>query len=245
MDSARKSALATGVLFIVTFITSIPAVFLYGPVLNDSHYILGAGADTRIFAGAFLEVLLMISNIGTAVAIFPVIKRQNESLSLAYFASRVVESTIIGVGIIGVLAVVTMRREFAASGGTDAASLIVAGKTLVAIHKGSFLLGPGFCAGIENGLILGYLFLRSGLVPRSIAVLGLVGGTFAFFAGTAELFSLWSQTSHTAGLFIIPEFLFEAVIGIWLTVKGFSRCPVTEAMATEANTLARTNPTPA
>jgi hypothetical protein len=234
MDKARKHALATGVLFILTFITSIPALILYGPVLNDSHYILGVGTDTRIYLGAFLEILLMISNIGTAVAIFPVIKRQNESLSLGYVASRIVESTIVGVGIIGILGVVTMRREFVGSGSADATSLIIAGKTLVAIHKGSFLLGPGFCAGIENGLLLGFLFLGSGLMPRPVAILGLVGGTFAFFAGTAELFSLWSQTSHTAALFIIPEFLFEAVVGIWLTVKGFSRCRITETMAAEA-----------
>jgi hypothetical protein len=239
MDSARKSALATGVLFILTFVTSIPALILYGPVLNDSHYILGAGADTRIYVGAFLEVLLLIANVGTACAVFPVIKRQSESLSLGYLASRIVESTIIAVGIIGVLGVVTMRREFAGSGGTDTASLIIAGKTLVAIHKGSFLLGPGFCAGIENGLILGYLMLRSGLVPRPIALLGLVGGSFAFAAGTMELFSVFPQVSGTAFILTLPEALFEAVIGIWLIVKGFSRCPITAAIAREeANALA-------
>jgi hypothetical protein len=232
MDSVRKSALATGVLFIVTFITSIPALGLNGPVLNDSHYVLGAGADTRILVGAFLEVLLVISGIGTAVAIFPVIKRQNESLALGYVAARVVESTIIAVGIISLLAVVTMRREFA--GGTDAATFVIAGKTLVAIHKWTFLLGPGYCAGIENGLILGYLMYRSGLVPRPIAVLGLIGGTLAFAAGTAELFQLFPQVSAPAFILTLPEALFEAALGIWLTFKGFRPSPVTAAMTRAA-----------
>ncbi len=233
MDSARKSALVTGVLFILTFVTSIPALVLYGPVLNDAHYVLGAGADTRILVGAFLEVLLMISNIGTAVAIFPVIRRQNESIALGYVAARVVESTIIAVGIISLLAVVTMRRDLAGSG-TDPATLVVAGKTLVAVHKWTFLLGPGYCAGIENGLMLGYLMYRSGLVPRPIAVLGLAGGTLAFAAATAELFGLWPQVSGAAFLLVLPEALFEASLGIWLTVKGFRPSPITAAMSRPA-----------
>ena len=243
MDSARKSALATGVLFILTFVTSIPALVLYGPVLNDAHYVLGSGADTRIFAGAFLEVLLVISNIGTAVAIFPVVRRQNESIALGYVAARLVESTIIAVGIISILAVVTMRRDLA-GGGADPATLVVAGKALVAIHKGSFLLGPGFCAGIENGLMLGYLMYRSGLVPRPIAVLGLIGGTLAFIAGTAELFGLWPQVSGAAFLLVLPEALFEALIGIYLTFKGFRPSPITAAMARDAaNAAAVPGPT--
>jgi len=233
MDPVRKSALVTGVLFIVTFITSIPALVLYGPVLNNSHYILGAGADTRIFVGAFLEVLLAISGIGTAVAIFPVVKRQNEGLALGYVAARIVESTIIAVGIISLLAVVTLRRDFA-GGGADAASLLIAGKTLVAVHKWTFLLGPGFCAGIENGLILGYLMYRSRLVPRPIAVLGLIGGTLAFAAGTAELFQVFPQVSGTAFTLTVPEALFEAVFGIWLTFKGFRPSPITAAITRPA-----------
>jgi hypothetical protein len=226
MDSLRKTALVTGVLYLVTFITSIPALVLYGPVLNDTHYILGAGADTRIFVGAFLEVLLAIAGIGTAVAIFPVVKRQNEGVALGFVAARTVESTIIAVGVISLLAVVTLRRDVAGSG-ADAATLVIAGKTLVAIHKWTFLLGPGYCSGIESGLLLGYLMYRSGLVPRPIAVLGLVGGSLAFVAATTELFGLWSQVSGAAFLLALPEALFEFLIGVWLTVKGFRPSPIT------------------
>ena len=242
MDPVRKSALVTGVLFIVTFITSIPALALYGPVLNGSHYILSGGADTRIFVGAFLEVLLAIAGIGTAVAIFPIVKRQNESIALGYVAARIVESTIIAVGIISLLAVVTMRRDFAGSGGADATTLVIAGHTLVAIHKWTFLLGPGYCAGIENGLMLGYLMYRSGLVPRPIAVLGLIGGTLAFVSATAELFGLFPQVSATAAILVLPEALFEALLGIWLTFKGFRPSPITAAIDRDAENYAAVNP---
>ena len=234
MDSVRKSALVAGVLFLITFITSIPALALYGPVLNDANYIVGGGADGRIFTGAFLEVLLAIANIGTAVTLFPVIKRQNESLALGYVAARIVESTIVVVGIVSILAVVTMRRDFAGSTGGDAATLVIAGKALVAIHNGTFMLGPAFCAGIENGLILGYLMYRSGLVPRPMAVLGLAGGTLAFAAATAELFGLFPQVSGTAFIVTFPEALWELLLGIWLTVKGFRPSPIISPVTRQA-----------
>lgn len=230
MDPVRKSALITGVLFIVTFLTSIPPAFtLYTPVLNDAHYILGPGADPRVFAGAFLEVLLVISGIGTAVAIYPVARRQSESLAVGYVAARVFEAVMVGVGIISLLAVVTLRRELAGSG-ADAAALVIVGKALVAVHKWTFLIGPGWCPGIENGLILGYLMYRSRLVPRPIAVLGLIAGPLAIVAGTGELFQVFPQVSGTAFVLTFPEALFEFLIGIWLTFKGFRPSPITAAV---------------
>ena len=236
MDPVRKSALVVGVLFIVTFIASIPPAFIfYTPVLNDSHYVLGAGADTRIFVGAFFEVLLVISGIGTAVALFPMVKRQHEGLALGYVAARIIEATMVAVGIVSLLAVVTLRRDFAGSGGADAATFVVVGKALVAVHKWTFLLGPGFCPGIENGLILGYLMYRTRLVPRPIAVLGLIAGPLAIVAGTGELFQLFPQISGPAGALTFPEAAFEAVIGIWLTVKGFTPSAVTPAIAQPEN----------
>src|ERR1700736_588517 len=130
MDSTRRTALVVGVLFILTFITSIGGAIAYGPVLSDPNYITGAGADTRVLLGAFLELLLIISNIGCAVVLFPLLKRQNEGLALGYVAARLVECTFILVGILSVLAVVTLRQG---AGGADAGSLLTAGKSLVAI----------------------------------------------------------------------------------------------------------------
>jgi hypothetical protein len=226
MGSARKTARLAGVLFIVTFVTSIPALVLYGPVLNDAHYVLGAGADSRIALGAFLEVILAAAGIGTAVTLFPVLRRQSEGIALGYVTARVFESTMIAVGIISVLSVLTLRQDFAGGHGADAASFVVAGKTLVAIHKWTFLLGPAFVSGAGNGLLLGFLMYRSGLVPRPMAVLGLAGGSLALAAATAELFRLFPQVSATALVITLPEAVWEASLGIYLIVKGFKPSPI-------------------
>jgi hypothetical protein len=236
MDPIRKTALVAGVLFLITFVTSIPALVLYGPVLNDANYVLGAGSDTRIFTGAILEVLLAAAGIGTAVTLFPILKRQNEGMALGYVAARILESAIIVVGIVGVLSVVTMRQEFAGSTGAEATSFVIAAKALVAIHKWTFLLGPGFCSGAENGLLCGYLMYRSGLVPRPMAVLGLAGGTLACASAIAELFGLYGQTSVWAGVVVFPEAAWEALLGIWLTFKGFKPSPVIARERAEGST---------
>jgi hypothetical protein len=222
----RKIARLAGVLFVITFVTSIPAVLLYDPVLTDPGYIVGAGADTRVFLGAFLELLLIVANIATAVVLFPILKRQSETIALGYVTARIVESVFIAVGILSVLTVVTLRQDLAGSG-SDAAALDTVGRSLVAIHDWTFLLGPGFVVGIGNGLMLGYLMYRSGLVPRGMAMLGLVGGPLVCASGIAVLFGGIDQGS--AGQFIatIPEFFWELSLGIYLIVKGFKPSPIT------------------
>ena len=140
-------------------------------MLNDTDYILGAGDDTRVTLGALLEIFLMIGNVGTAVVMFPILRRYSETLSLSYVASRTIESTIIGVGAISLLSVVTLREDLAASIGADGTSLDIAGQTLVAIHDWTFLFGPGFCVGV-NGILLGWLMYRTGLMPPRLAMLG-------------------------------------------------------------------------
>lgn len=217
----RRLALVAGVFWLITFVTSIPALILYAPVLNHTHYVLGAGADTRIAVGALLEVILAIAGIGTAVTMFPILKRQNESMALGFMATRVVESTVIAVGIISVLAVVTLRKDLAGAAGADTSSLVVAGRSLVAIHKWTFLLGPGVCAGLGNGFLLGYLMYRSELVPRRMALLGLIGGPLLLASDMAILFGAYTQTAGISGVLTVPEAAWEASLGIYLVVKGF------------------------
>jgi hypothetical protein len=149
---------------LITFITSIPAFFFYVPVLDDPRYVVGAGADTSVSFGAFLELILIIANIGTAVVLFPILRRQNEILALGYVTARIVECAFIAVGILSLLTVVTLRQEAA---GADAGSLIAVGESLVALHNWTRLLGPGFVVGVGNGLILGYLMYSSRLAPRA------------------------------------------------------------------------------
>jgi Domain of unknown function (DUF4386) len=222
----QKIARLTGVLFIVTFVTSIPALLLYDPALNDAKYIIGGGADVRVSFGAVLELLLIVANIGTAVVLYPIVKRQSKILALGFVTARVIESAFILIGIVSVLAIITLRRS-----ATDAdATLIPIGKALVAIHDWTFVLGPGFVVGIGNGLILGYLMYRSGLVPRRMAMFGLVGGPLVCLSGIAVVMNVLEKGG--AGQFIatIPEIIWELSLGIYLTVKGFKPAPIIAVM---------------
>jgi len=215
--STRRTARIAGVWWIATFVTSIPALLLYDPLLNDSNFILGTSAETRIQLGAFLEVGLVISGIATAVVMYPILKRQSQSIALGYVACRIVESCMIAVGIVSVLSVLTLRDDLAAG----AAGLGTVGQALVAVHDATFLLGPAFCAGFGNGLLLGYLMYKSGLVPRRMALIGLIGGPLALVTATAVLFGAWEQTSAAGFFFTLPEAVWELSLGIYLIVKGF------------------------
>ncbi|UYM03400.1 DUF4386 domain-containing protein [Solicola gregarius] len=224
MSAHRRTALIAGVFFAFTFIASIPALPLYDSIVNDTDYILGSGYDTRVAFGALGEIVTAIAGVGTAVVLFPIVKRQSEALALGYVAVRIVESTIIVVGLMSLLAVVTLRDELGAGAGSE--TVVVAGQSLVALHDATFLLGPAFCAGIGNGILLGYLMYKSGLVPRRMALIGLIGGPLALITATAVLFGAWEQLSGISFLFTLPEIVWEASLTIWLIAKGFRPCPI-------------------
>jgi hypothetical protein len=190
-------------------------------VLDDPRYIVGAaGADNSVSFGALLELILIIANIGTAVVLFPILRRQNEILILGYVTARVVECVFIAVGLLSLLTIVTLRQE--ATAGVDAASLVAIGESLVALHDWTFLLGPGFFVGVGNGLMLGYLMYRSTLVPRGMAVLGLIGGPLIIASGVGVMFGVIEAGGVVQGLATIPEFLWELSLGIWPIVRGFN-----------------------
>jgi hypothetical protein len=232
VNPLRRTAFVAGLLFIITFVASIPAALaLYTVVLDHPNYIVGAGADSRIALGALLEMIVIVANIGTAVVLFPILKRQNESLALGYVTARVVESVFIGVGILSLMAVVTLRQDVGAAGGD---SLVIAGRSLVAVHDWTFLLGPGWVVGVGNGLILGYLMYRSGLVPRRMTWLGLIGGPLIILSGTLVLFDVIEPGSSAQAIATIPEFFWELSLGIYLIVKGFKPSPTTAGLASPA-----------
>jgi hypothetical protein len=199
-----RTAFVVGLLFVITFVASIPAaVALYTPVLAHTDYILGAGADNRIALGAFLEMILIVANIGTAVVLFPILRRRTRR-SLGYVTARVMESVFIAVGLLSLLAIVTLRQNLAGTAGMDAASHDTVGRSLVAVHDWTFLLGPGWVVGVGNGL-LGYLMFRSGLVPRGMAMLGLIGGPLIILSGTAVLFDVIEAGSSAQVIATIQE----------------------------------------
>jgi hypothetical protein len=229
MDT-RNIARLTGWLMVVTFVTSIPAYFiLYAPVRENPGLITGAGADptASVALGAVLEVILIIAQFGVAVVPYVVFRRYSEGLALGYVAARLVECMFTAIGIVSLLTFLFMRQEGTA--GTDAAL----GQVFVAIYAGAFLIGPGIFAGVANGMILGYLMYRSGLVPRGLAIFGLIGGPLLVAAGIAVMFDVIERGSVVQGVATIPEFIWELSFGIYLIVKGFKPSPTLAGMDRE------------
>jgi Domain of unknown function (DUF4386) len=231
MDPMRKTAYVVGVLFVITYITSIAAKFsFYPPFLDNADYILGDGEDTRVLWGAFFEMILIIANIGTAVALYPVLKRRFPALSLGFVTARVMESVFIAVGILAVVTLVTMRQDFSDVAGGDNTALAATSHALVTLQEWTFNLGPGFVVGVGNGLLLGYMMYKTGLVPRSMAMLGLVGGPLIVLSGTAVMFGVIDAGSSVRALASIPEFFWELSFGVYLIVKGFKPSAITADM---------------
>jgi Domain of unknown function (DUF4386) len=223
MNATRRTAVIAGIFFIVAAVAAIAALALYEPVLGDPDYaIKPPTGEDQVFLGAFLELIAAFAIIGTSVALFPVVKRQNESLALGYVCGRVLEAVVIVVGILCVLSVVTLSHQAAA--GADASSFLAAGRLLVAVHDWSFLFGPNFALG-PNTLMLAYLLYRSRLVPRPIPVIGLVGGPLIFASATAVLFGLYDQISVWGTIAAIPVFAWEMTLAIWLIARGFRAAP--------------------
>jgi hypothetical protein len=224
MSSTRTTAIVAGGFFLVAAAASIPALALYQPALRDPGYVLGAGADTTVALGGLLEVITVIAVAGTGVALYPVVKRQNQAVALGYALGRLLEAAVISVGLVSVLSIVTLRQGAAAAAGTDDGALVVAQEALVAVHDWTFLLGPNFALGV-NTLLLAWLMHRSGLVPRWIALLGLVGGALIFASATAVLFGLYDQISVMGTIAALPVFAWEMSLAVYLVAKGFRPSP--------------------
>jgi hypothetical protein len=220
-DPTRRTATIVGWLFVVTYITSIAAKIGFYPPLFDGNYITGPGQDTRVLWGAFSEAILIIANIGSATALYTVIKRRYPNLALSFVAARIMESVFIGVGILAVLTVVTLRADYAAADAQSAAGLAAVGDAFLAMQQWTFNLGPAFVVGVGNGLILGFIMYRTGLVPRRLAMFGLVGGTFIIATGSAAVLGLIEPGGAIQQLSAAPEFIWELGLGIYLIVKGF------------------------
>ena len=233
MDSQRIARIF-GILFLLTFVTSIAALALFQSVLDDpAGYIAGGGKDSQIYLGAFLDFLLILANVGTAVVLYPIVRRQNELLAIGYVAARIIECVFIAAGIIFVLGVVTLRQD-----SPDASDLAV---SLAALKDWTFLFGPGLVVPFGNGLILGYLMYRSGLVPRRMAWLGLIGGPLLLIGSVGVLFDWWDSTG-AVNVLVVPEFLWELSLGIYAAVWGFRRVPIVEEYDREVGVRARQVP---
>jgi Domain of unknown function (DUF4386) len=222
MSSLRKTALVAGLLYVITFI-SIPTLFLYNSVLKDPNFIVGSGPVTPVIIGAILEVIVALTGVGTAVALYPVVKRQNEGVALGFVGSRTLEGAAIVAGVVSLLSVVSLRQA-----GAGAAALVT-GQALVANYNWFFLLGQSLMPAM-NALLLGSLLYRSRLVPRILPVVGFIGAALLLTSDVAVLFGLWDRISGPSGLLAISIALWEFSLGVYLIVRGFRPSPITAGM---------------
>src|SRR5512133_444582 len=230
MTSSRKTALAAGILYLLTFV-SMPIGFLYSAILKDPNYIVGSGPDTPVIIGGILEIIVALAGIGTAVALYPVLKRQNEGVALGFIGTRVLEASTIFADVVCLMAIVTLRR---AGVGTEA---LLTGKMLVALY-GLFRLGQNLMPAV-NDLLLGSLLYQSRLVPRVLSVLGLIGAPLLIANTIVVMFGITSGPLYVlTGIGVLPIALFEFSLGVWLTVKGFNSSAIASLPTTTSNLVA-------
>jgi hypothetical protein len=221
MTSLRKTALYAGLAYLISFI-SIPTLSLYGAV-HDPNYMVSTGPDTPVLVGGVLEIMVALAGIGTAIFLYPVVKRQNQALALGFVGTRTLEAATIFVGVATLLTVVTLRQA-----GTGADGL-VAGQALVAFYDRIFVIGQGFIPAM-NALLLGSLLYRSRLVPRVLPLLGFIGVPLLVTNVAGMVFGLWDRVSAVTGILTIPIAVWEFSLGVYLVVKGFKPSPITAEM---------------
>ncbi|WP_236601137.1 DUF4386 domain-containing protein [Ktedonobacter sp. SOSP1-52] len=236
MSPRRKTALVAGVLYLLTFV-SIPTLFIYGSV-KSANYIIGAGPDTAAIIGGILEIIVALAGIGTAVVLFPVLKKQNEAAALGLVASRILESGTIFVGVAFLMSIVTLRQAGAGAGA------LVTSHALATLYDRIFLQGQSFMPAICD-LLLGFLLYQSRLVPRGLALIGIVGGPILLAGYLAVMFGLLGLHAPLAGLSAVPVALFEFSLGVWLVVKGFQPSPILSSETQDASAAVATNPSAA
>ena len=235
MSPMRKTALIAGVAYLATFVFSFPVTFgFWTDVLAKPNFILGDGNAAGIKIGALFEILTGVCGVITAVALYSIAKRYSHRAALGFVTTRVLEAAMIFVGVISILTVYTLRQDVAGSPGADAGTLVTVGHGLVAMHNWTFLIGPGFMAGL-NALLIASVMYRSRLLPRWIPTLGLIGAPLILISDAATLFGVWDQISAPSALLGMPIAVWEFSFGIYMAVKGFKPTAVSEASFAPVN----------
>jgi hypothetical protein len=231
MDTTRKLALAAGVLYLVTFVASIPTLGLKASVVDHADWVLGHGSATGVLWGGLLDFVCALAGIGTAVALYPITRRYSRTSAIGFVTTRTLEAAILVVGAISLLSIVTLRSDVV---GGNAASLVTTSRSLVAMHDWSFLFGPGFMPAF-NALFLATVVYRFRLVPRFIPVMGFVGAPLLLISSLATLFGSHGQTSSSAVFFALPIAAWEFSLGVYLAVKGIkASAPADSALVPSA-----------
>lgn len=218
MTSLRKYSLAAGVLYLLTFV-SIPTLALYRAVRSPG-YVTGMGPDTPVILGVLLEMVVALANIGTAVALYPVVRRQGQARAVGFVGSRVLEAATMYVGIVSLMSIVTLRRS-----GVGAAGLATAAG-FAAQYQWTFFFAQSFIPAV-NGVLLASLLYPSRLVPRWLPVLGFIGAGLLVVTWCAVLGGIVGAMSPVAALAALPIAVWEFSLGVYLTFWGFKASPIT------------------
>ncbi|MEH7300058.1 DUF4386 domain-containing protein [Neobacillus drentensis] len=222
MNSNKKAAKLVGVLFILAAVTAVIGLLLYDPILNGPDYLIkGSEHANQVIWGALMELILVASAVGTATTMFPILRKYNETIALWHVCFRFLEAIIITIGVISVLSLLTLSREFVAAGAQDTASFQASGTVLKAIHDWTFMLGPLFMLGI-NTMMYSYIFYKTKLVPKFISILGMTGATLVFICALLVMFGVIEQVSFWGGILAVPVAANEMILAVWLIVKGFN-----------------------
>jgi Domain of unknown function (DUF4386) len=231
MNSNKKAAKIVGVLFILAAVTAILGLNLYEPILKGPNYLIkGSEHANQVILGALMELILVVSAVGTATTMFPILRKYNETIALWHVCFRFLEAIIITVGVISVLSLLTLSREFVAAGATDIGSFHTSGVVLKAVHDWTFMLGPLFMLGI-NTIMYSYIFYKSKLVPRFISILGMSGATIVFIYALLVMFGVIQQISVWGAIMALPVAANEMILAVWLIVKGFNESALTSISA--------------
>lgn len=226
MKSNRNSATLAGILYLVAAVAAMTGRILYGSILTDAEYIIkGTALEPQVLWGAFFEILTAFAVIGTPVALYPVLRKYNETMAIASVGFRLLEATMITIGVLSLLTIVTLSHEFANEATPDAASYVLAGKTMLAFQNWTFTFGPNIALG-PSTFMIGFMLYKAKLVPRTIAIMGMIGGPLIFACGIMVMFSVFPQTSLWGGLLAIPVFLYEMSLAIRLLARGFNATEV-------------------
>jgi hypothetical protein len=221
-NKERGNARIAGLFYLVAAAASIIALNLYRPILFNPDYLLqGAKNANQIILGAFLELLTAGTVAGTAIMLFPYLRKFSESLSLGYFCFRFIEAILILIGLVSVLALLTLSQAYSNTVSPGITAYQMTGSLLKSVHDWTFILGPNFMLGI-NTFIYSFIFYRTKLVPRKISLIGLTGAILIFISSLLEMFGIFPQLSVWGALFAIPVFVYEVTLAIWLIIKGFN-----------------------
>ena len=238
VNNHRQTAISVGIMFILATVSAVLGLLFYQPILAGPDYLInGAAHSNQVILGVLMELILVCTAIGTAIGLFPVLRPYGEHIALGHLFFRFLEATAITIGIVGILSLLTLSKNFAAAAAPEAFAYHVAGTLPLAVYKWTSMLGPLLFLGI-NTLLYSYLLYKSKLVPRPLAILGITGAILVFGYGLLVLFGVAVQGAAPFVILALPIAAYEMILAVWLIVKGFNSSAIASQAATTSNLAA-------